>query len=391
MTPLKHTSGVCSLGVPSKSYGTLLSSIVMNKIPHDLRLIISREITEEEWDLDHVLKTMQSELEARERAGAAPQPPASKHQQRSPCSPGTAAALFANNSSPNCTYCRSPRPSSNGTTVTNIDARKDVLRKSGRCFICLRRNHISRACRSNARCYKCGGCHHISICSPQQEQPHPTGNGQGSPASPAQMNEDPTALYVSGASPILLQTARANVYKSGRPEKRVTVRILLDSGSQRTYVTSKVKESLGLTSDGQQTILEKTLDFTEKNTQTVDIVHLSVITEQGDAIQLTAYVVPFICEPLQRQSITQASAVHEHLHGINLADYSTGGQDVTVDILVGSDQYWNLVTGTIKRGEEGPTAMHTRLGWVLSGPTRGRIDESQHTNNLVTTHVLKSG
>ena len=109
---------------------------------------------------------MQSELEARERAGAAPQPPASKHQQRSPCSPGTAAAaLFANNSSPNCTYCRSPHPSSNCTTVTNIDARNDVLRKSGRCFICLRRNHISRVCRSNARCYKCGGRQHISICS----------------------------------------------------------------------------------------------------------------------------------------------------------------------------------------------------------------------------------
>ena len=154
-----HIRSLCSLGVPSKSYGTLLSSIVMNKIPHDLRLIISREITEEEWDLDHVLKTMQSELEARERAGATPQPPASKHQQRSPCSPGTAAALFTNNSSPNCTYCRSPHPSSNCTTVANIDARKDVLRKSGRCFICLRRNHISRACRSNARCYKCGGRH----------------------------------------------------------------------------------------------------------------------------------------------------------------------------------------------------------------------------------------
>ena len=54
MTLETHIRSLCSLGVPSKSYGTLLSSIVMNKIPHDLRLIISREITEEEWDLDHV-------------------------------------------------------------------------------------------------------------------------------------------------------------------------------------------------------------------------------------------------------------------------------------------------------------------------------------------------
>ena len=62
---------------------------------------------------------------------------------------------------------------------------------------------------------------------------------------------------------------------------------------------------------------------------------------------------------------------------------------MTVDILESSDQYWNLVTGTAKQGK-GPTEMYTTLGWVLSDPTDRRIDENQHTNNLVTTHVLRS-
>ena len=41
------------------------------------------------------------------------------------------------------------------------------------------------------------------------------------------------------------------------------------------------------------------------------------------------------------------------------------------DILVGSDNYWKLVTGDILKVENGPTAMQTRLGWVLAGPVEG--------------------
>ena len=217
------------------------------------------------------------------------------------------------------------------------------------------------------------------------------------------MNENPKALYVSGASPILLQTARANVYKSGSPEKRVAVAILLDSGSQGTHVTAKVKESLGLTSNGQQTILVKTFGSTEENTQTADIVDLSVITEQGDAIQLTAYVVPFICEPLQRQSITQASADHEHLHGMNLADYSTGKQNVMVDILVGSDQYWNLQSWTKLLGHlhffaenrpssisPSPLPLSMLYQWAESALSRSHIDQGEGGRHFAQTRPSRA-
>ena len=39
-----HVRSLKSLGLPSDSYGSLLSSITMNKLPQELRLIISREI-----------------------------------------------------------------------------------------------------------------------------------------------------------------------------------------------------------------------------------------------------------------------------------------------------------------------------------------------------------
>ena len=63
-----HVRSLKSLGVPSSSYGSLLSSIIMNKLPQDLRLVVSREIKDDEWQLDRIFLVLENELEARERA-----------------------------------------------------------------------------------------------------------------------------------------------------------------------------------------------------------------------------------------------------------------------------------------------------------------------------------
>lgn len=61
-----------------------------------------------------------------------------------------------------------------------------------------------------------------------------------------------------------------------------------------------------------------------------------------------------------------------------------------MDILIGCDQHWNLVTGEVRRGEEGPTAIKIKLGWVLSGPVKETIiPNSNPMVNLATTHVLR--
>ena len=80
---------------------------------------------------------------------------------------------------------------------------------------------------------------------------------------------------------------------------------------------------------------------------------------------------PTICSPISNQSIKVALEEYPHLCGLNLADTSTlsGDNDVEVDILIGADYYWKLVTGTIKRGNKpGPVAVLTRLGWGFVWP-----------------------
>ncbi|XP_044165250.1 uncharacterized protein LOC122949186 [Acropora millepora] len=403
-----HVRSLKSLGVSSSSYGSLLSSVVMSKLPQDLRLIVTREVRDE-WDLDHILDVFRSELEARERANgnnisptdqSLTKPPYNRGRRALPLS--TDAALFATGSKPTCTYCRENHASNVCRNVTSIAARKEILKRAGRCFVCLKRNHISKDCSSRMKCLKCGRQHHISICTSDannEVQSLNTTNVEGlaslpqsrtSHDPPKESSGRPTVLYVNASTPILLQTAKAAIYRPGQPNEKFLARLILDTGSQRSYVTTTVKDKLRLPSERKQTISVKTFGSTEENTQSVDVVNLCISTEHGDDVQLSAFVVPLICDPLQNQSIVHANVTHAHLRGLRLADYSTGEDDLMVDILVGSDQYWQLVSGKVLRGEDGLTAIQTRLGWVLSGPTNGAVQNGQQQNNLVTTHVLKT-
>ena len=49
-----NVRNLSSLGVPSDTYGKLLVHLLIEKIPHSLRLVISREFDDEVWDLKNV-------------------------------------------------------------------------------------------------------------------------------------------------------------------------------------------------------------------------------------------------------------------------------------------------------------------------------------------------
>ncbi|XP_068670895.1 uncharacterized protein [Montipora foliosa] len=54
------------IGISTETYGTFLTPVIMGKIPHELRLILSRG-TSEDWDLDTIIKSFTEELQIRER------------------------------------------------------------------------------------------------------------------------------------------------------------------------------------------------------------------------------------------------------------------------------------------------------------------------------------
>jgi hypothetical protein len=76
-----------------------------------------------------------------------------------------------------------------------------------------------------------------------------------------------------------------------------------------------------------------------------------------------------------------------HLSHLSLADPSDDSSHLDVDVLIGSDQYWDMVTGETVRGDSGPVAINIKLGWVLSGPIASLAANVSST--CLVTHTLR--
>ena len=97
--------------------------------------------------------------------------------------------------------------------------------------------------------------------------------------------------------------------------------------------------------------------------------------------------VPLIREAISNQPITFVCGNCSQFASLELADSCHGDENLEVDILIGANQYYQLVTGEVIHQHNGPTAIHIKLGWVLSGPVSGRSQKATSVN-LVTTHAL---
>ena len=180
--------------VSTESYATVLTPNIMSKIPLELRLLISRKLTND-WDLEGLLEHLGEELALREKCAFSSSSAVSgasgtttKYRQREFTQPSTTATLMVKNQQqgwrnysgiPLCLFCGNQHYSSICSVVTNPNTRKKMLQEKKRCFVCLRGGHISRNCTSSSRCFRCQGRHHVAICGslannsrqPQYTQP----------------------------------------------------------------------------------------------------------------------------------------------------------------------------------------------------------------------------
>ena len=390
-----------ALGVEPESYGTMLSSVLLSKLPPELRLIVSRKVPVDNLDMGTLLETFEQELIARERATSAVQQPDRRIRPRSQQT--TSAFVSTTTGSPVCVFCEQFHASTTCRSVSTADARKRILRNSGRCFNCLRKNHLSRNCRSTSKCRHCNGRHHTSICAKEQEQETPKEQEEKSPSLARPLDPGATAFEpgtkIDSRTPslvcsihgkaILLQTARAVIFNPMKPKQTLKVRFLFDSGSQRSYMTDRVMKLLQLKSSGEQTLAIAAFGATQGQAKVCPIVSIGVCLRGYPNMALSLHVVPTICEPLLYQPVTPSIGSHDQLMSLELADSADVNSRLPVDVLIGCDHYWELVTGSICHNERGPTAIHTKLGWVLSGPTNTPIIE--HTSSCtVTTHSLRA-
>ena len=112
------------LGKETETYRSLLISIIFDRIPSALQIIISRHFKNRDWDLTEVINIFNEELQARERCEAISHKDGTFENNSFSSSPLTAQAFMSRNQSEmsdnNCVYCNQGHASTKCHIVTDV-------------------------------------------------------------------------------------------------------------------------------------------------------------------------------------------------------------------------------------------------------------------------------
>lgn len=113
-------------------------------------MIISRQFCGKVWNLNKVMEYFNNELQAQEDCSPSLTSRPEMYNRREPY---TASGLFNQTGKAPCVYCNEDGHSpTKCSKVLNHHSRKNILRKKGRCFICLDPGHVAKNCKSTYLC-----------------------------------------------------------------------------------------------------------------------------------------------------------------------------------------------------------------------------------------------
>jgi len=380
---LAHIRSLEAFDIQGSNYGVVLTPVILSRLPSDIRLEWARTGEGKEDDLDYLLLFLKQEIERRERSEAFKQLSQSggnrnsnsassnkshveKVKTKSSKNP-TASALQVSSVATSCGFCSKSHATDACPDVAKLDipGRQKKISEARLCFRCLVRGHVAKGCL--AKCSKCSGSHHLMCCfGGKKDNDNATGTVSATVESQPKIamlcsdkvKKDNVNMYT------VLQTARVLVCG----ERTVEATLLFDSGSDRTFITSNLVKRANLKCISSVSMTYAPFGGGKSGRQLRDVYELSAKGVYGGCEgfkSLTATEVPVICSPLSRPTLP--SNLFNSLPKLEFADdYSRKGT-LTVDVLVGLDQYWRLIKSGVIRIADGTVAQETEFGWILSG------------------------
>ncbi|UYV76394.1 hypothetical protein LAZ67_14000274 [Cordylochernes scorpioides] len=303
---------------------------------------------------------------------------------RSNFRPATVSSLFGGRTNIKCFFCeRTNHASHQCRSIMKMSPgeRNDKIRSAHLCFKCLRKGHIQSQCREQLECKNCGRNHLEVLCE---------GNSSNRLTKPGRENlkenaPEPIASLSSQACTglVLLMTTVA-LLKGPNASRRV--RILLDSGSQFSYIKQSLVWSIGIERKGEITIAKSLFGGNKIGEEKHGkfMLELENLGNKRDVIHIEALDQRKICDaipPLPKGDWLEKLKIK----GIILSQDNFKGQEI--DILIGANYLGMILTGKIVQVEADLTAVETKLGWTLMGnsPIIDSNDNVQQTLNLLTT------
>ena len=141
-------------------------------------------------------------------------------------------------------------------------------------------------------------------------------------------------------------------------------------------MTQRTVDALNLKPIGEEHMVIKTFGSTAEKPMKVKMFELVIKSKAGMNLYLKAYSVPTICSSLTGQEVRVARKKFPDVTGYAVCNQ---GEEVKqeIDLLIGSDYYWTIITNDIRRCDEvGLAAINSKLGWILSGPVSNKVNSS---------------
>ena len=313
-----------TVGTQQEHFGSLLILILLEKIPNVIRSQISRQLGKENWNTDEFSQCINREITARESYEFLKNEKGKKEDSFSNSSLHSAGKLSHTRK---CLFCyKADHYSDQCQIITDLKARREMLKKNRISFKCLKPGHTKPNCKSSIKCYKCKkeGDHHTALCNPNKVNDNST--------------EEGITCLVQNNTNILLQAANALV--TDKNETQVCpIKLLLDPGSQQTIITQRLVDALKLKPLHEinmeaSSSLSKKEGVMKLKEYELDVTNLD--SSSGKLIKCLC--VPKICPNIKGQSVKQEIKKRDFIKALKLADTSIP-PECSIDMLIGSDIY----------------------------------------------------
>ena len=127
-----HIRSLVTAGIPQENYGPLLIPIVLEKLPDDIKLELSRKSGTERWKTDEFLEILEEGIVARESCSFMKNQDHSEYRNHH----FTIDSFFTGSRVLKCSFCKQNHFSDKCTVVTDLDKRKGIVWKNCLCFKC---------------------------------------------------------------------------------------------------------------------------------------------------------------------------------------------------------------------------------------------------------------
>ena len=276
--------------------------------------------------------------------------------------PTAAGLLAAHPQRGACIFCDKSHDSQacvSAQTMPYSLKKRKILDKRA-CLCCLKVGHMAKACKSYIRCLMCQKRHVTLMCPDLEANKKTTENLNDSNV------EQTVVSQLNCTNEVLLQTLRCTIQNGAKHKE---VRVLLDPGSQKSYILESTARCLGLQSEGQ-TKLYHLLFGGIKQVQTHEVYEINLGGKHSRRLKVLGH--NHICGKIPRMArgpwMTELKEKK-----IFVSDL---GDDSEIEVLIGSDYYADLVTGRKHCLQNGLVALETSLGWTLSGKLKEPLEES---------------